>query len=247
MNTERIVSLLVVGVVVLAIGFSASALESSMTTEPEDAIDLDNEGFPLGAERGEQIQSATQRLHDQYTAPPETGATSQQPEMAASDSGVNAAVPSGGEASDSGGSQGTGTTPTDPGIDVVSLLVAALLWIASAVVVYRYRRRLDPLLAALSGAYVDVDDEGDHGPVAMPDNDVQRAWAELLSRAGIDQPQRYTPRICARYAIERGYDTDTVEGLRRLFEDVQYGAVSSLENHEQRAREILERLDGGVR
>ena len=248
MNTERIVSLAVVAVVVLAIGLSASTLESSMSTEPEDAIDLDNEAFPLGAERGEQIQAATQRLHDEYTDPTDQDEASAT-EMRASDTGVSAAVPAGGTTDELGQSQseGTGTGPADPGLDVVSLLVGGLLWLASAVVVYRYRRRLDPILATLSGAYVDIDDGAEQGPIAMPENDVQRAWAELLRRAGVDQPQQYTPRICARLAIESGYDTDTVEQLRRLFEDVQYGAVSSIAAQEQRARDVLERLDGELR
>ncbi|MFC7026797.1 hypothetical protein ACFQH8_03290 [Halomicroarcula sp. GCM10025710] len=78
------------------------------------------------------------------------------------------------------------------------------MWLGSAVVVYRYRRRLDPILATLSGAYVDIDDGTEQGPIAMPENDVQRAWAELLRRAGVDQPQQYTPESAPDWPSRAG-------------------------------------------
>ncbi|MFC7026796.1 hypothetical protein ACFQH8_03285 [Halomicroarcula sp. GCM10025710] len=119
MNTERIVSLAVVAVVVLAIGLSASTLESSMSTEPEDAIDLDNEAFPLGAERGEQIQAATQRLHDEYTDPTDQDEASAT-EMRASDTGVSAAVPAGGTTDEQGRARARGPGRARPTPDSTS-------------------------------------------------------------------------------------------------------------------------------
>ncbi|MBX0294987.1 DUF4129 domain-containing protein [Haloarcula nitratireducens] len=234
MNTERVVSVGIAVAVVVALTFSASTLGSSMETDPSDAIDVEYEALPLG-DSGDDVEEAAQRLHDQYD---------QQASQSQSQSQSQSSSSSSSSSSQSQQSSSASAQP-DPASqsDLVELLVALLVLALLVGVAYYYRERL----RALFGRLVDESDDeaGGERAIPVPENDVQRAWVELVTRAGVRRPRMRTPRDCARAAVETGFDADAVHRLRRAFEDVQYGGAPPTEERERNARETLRTLAGG--
>ncbi|MDS0278486.1 DUF4129 domain-containing protein [Halomicroarcula sp. S1AR25-4] len=258
MDTERLVSVGVACVVVVAIGLSAATLGSSMSTDPSDAIDPDYDMLPVGDDRAGQIEDAAQDLHDRYTGnPAPTGERSERanrdPEGAdtrsASESNPGSSESNSGSSNDGNDQQnapsegeGTGVVPTESNLQ--ALLFALLALVALAVLVgiaYRYREEIISLLGMMVGAKAPPD-EGTETLRPAPENDVQRAWVALLQRAGITRPRTRTPRDCARAAVETGFDAEAVHRLRRAFEDVQYGGESPSGERVRVARESLQSL-----
>ncbi|PSP82780.1 hypothetical protein BRC96_11295 [Halobacteriales archaeon QS_6_64_34] len=250
MHTERILSAGMAIVVIAAIGLSASTLGASMSTDPADAVDVQWDRLPLGDDGQGEVEAAAQNVDETYQESTSgsgdsqnsgSGSSAQQageepgngvPEQAGSgESRAESADRQGAEQSGSDAPSESGPVPTGwPWW--VALLVAV---VAAA---YRYRDRLRRALG-----------RGDGGPAAeplepAPGNEVERAWVELIERAGIDRPRTRTPRDCARHAVERGFDPGAVERLRRTFEDVQYGTTPPSDEQVRLARETLARLEG---
>ncbi|MBX0325402.1 DUF4129 domain-containing protein [Halomicroarcula sp. F13] len=257
MDTERLVSVGVASVVVVAIGLSAATLGSSMSTDPSDAIDPDYDMLPVGDDRAGEIEDAAQNLHDRYTGnPAPTGERSENAnrdpdgsdrqsasESSSANSESNAG--SGGENNQQQApseGEGTGVVPSESNLQ--ALLVALLSLVALAALVgiaYRYREEIISLLGMIVGAEAPPD-EGNETLRPAPENEVQRAWVALLRRAGIVRQRTKTPRDCARAAVETGLDADAVHQLRRTFEDVEYGGAPPSGERERIARESLETL-----
>lgn len=259
MNAHRVLSVAVAVVVVLAIGLSASTLGSSMSTDPNDAIDVDYDALPVGDDSADAIESAAQGIVDQYSQRANPDPSAERSERAGdgqttgqsmdeSESGESSSAQADAErqASQASG-DGAGEVPTEPPFDWLPVLIAVALLLAVVLLGYRYRSHLAALLSLLG----DPDSESRPGltgaAVPDPENDVQRAWVELVSRAEVSRPQTRTPRDCARIAVERGYDHDAVHRLRRLFEDVQYGTTPPSDDQERRAMETLRTLEGSAR
>lgn len=249
MNTERVLSVGAAVVVVLAIGLAASTLGSSMDTDPDDAISVDYDALPLSDDQAGELQSAAKGIGDQYRAVSQEGKGSEESASQASDGDESAAPQSADdEQSSSGGEsepddsrgEGDGSGPSMP---ETNWLLRVLLLAVAVGLAYRYRERLRGLLAALG---IGPDGERDTGTAEQatlsPTNEVERAWVELVRRAGIDRARTLTPSECADAAIEAGFDPDVVRRLQRVFEDVQYGGVSPTGEQERAAREALDRL-----
>jgi hypothetical protein len=267
MNTERILTAGMTVVVIAAVGLSASTLASSMSTDPSDAVDVEWDALPLGDDSQADIQSAAENVDEQYRQSGASGAgasqgggdTQQQSrsgggsaqgrqadEASGDRESRSGSVGDGGARADSADQQGpeqAGQSRSDSGSDLGptgwprALLVALALLLVAVVLAYRYRERLRRML------------RGHDDPVAeplapAPENDVERAWVELVRRAGIDRPRTRTPRDCARRAVETGFDPDRVERLRRTFEDVRYGTHPPTDEQARVARETLARLNG---
>jgi hypothetical protein len=231
MHTERILSAGMAIVVIAAIGLSASTLGASMSTDPADAVDVQWNRLPLGDDSQGEIEAAAQNVDETYQESTSGSGDSQNSGSSEQQAGEE---PGNGEPEQAGSGESraeSGPVPTGwPWW--VALLVAV---VAAA---YRYRDRLRLALG-----------RGDGGPTAeplepAPGNEVERAWVELIERAGIDRPRTRTPRDCARHAVERGFDPGAVERLRRTFEDVQYGTTPPSDEQARLARETLARLEG---
>jgi len=267
MNTERILSAGMAVVVITAVGLSASTLSASMSTDPAEAVDVQWELLPLGEDSQGEIQSAAEDVDERYRQGADGDAGSQgdgdgdaqQPDSKAGDGQQEQPGDPGDSASqgerageserraDSAGKQGDeragqSASDSDSGLAPVGPPWSLLLWLALLVGVvilaYRYRERLrrivwggpaDPTAQVLAPA---------------PQNDVERAWVELVERAGVDRPHTRTPRDCARRAVERGFDPGQVDRLRRTFEDVRYGTQPPSDEQARLARETLASLDG---
>lgn len=252
MNTERILSAGIAVVVVVAVGLSASTLASSMSTDPADAVDVDRDALPLGDDAEGAVMAAAQGIHDQYSADGDGQADgsandgdSEGESAADADEREQSADQSdGGETSERSAQQSGGaseSSASDSGIGLAP--VGWPLWLAALLVgvvalAYRYRDRLRRHFER------DGDRASAEPLVPAPENEVERAWAELLQRAGVPQSRTRTPRDCARLAVETGYDRAVVDRLRRAFEDVRYGSRPPTDEQARVARDALARLDG---
>jgi len=269
MNTERILSAGMAVVVIAAVGLSASTLATSMSTDPSDAVDVQWDALPLGEDSQGEIEAAAQDVDERYRqgGSGETegqgggGGDASQPDSKAGD-GSQDQQESGdvgdpelqdeqaGESerrADSAGRQGderAGESASDSESALVpgGLSLWLLLWLALllsvVILAYRYRERLR------RAVWGDPADPAADPLAPAPQNDVERAWVELVERAGVDRPRTRTPRDCARRAVERGFDPGQVDRLRRTFEDVRYGTQPPSDEQARLARETLASLDG---
>jgi len=244
MNTDRTLSAVLAVVVVLAVGLSASTLASSMSTDPSDAVDV-GDVLPLSDDSDGAVMAAAQGIHDQYNGQGESedgpdgqsraGGAGEGPEQEVerpdeSDERTEAAGADEAQSDPSGAGDGV---PVEAWPRWLVALAAVLLAVVTAAY-YRYR-------------VADGGDGGESAPGALtpaPENEVERAWAELVTRAGVPQPRTRTPRDCARRAVETGYDPEVVDRLRRAFEDVRYGAGAPTDEQTRVARRTLSHLEG---
>lgn len=84
---------------------------------------------------------------------------------------------------------------------------------------------------------------GDDTGAGQLDNEVYRAWAEMAGHLDIDDPETTTPREFARAAVDSGMDPEDVSALTGLFEAVRYGEQSPTADVEERAVDVLRRIE----
>ena len=256
MNTERLLSAGMAVVVIAAVGFSASTLAASMSTNPSDAVDVQWDTLPLGEDSQGDIEAAAENLDERYrqsgggaTGSQGDSGDSQQrdsrfgdgpsrDQQAGDGESREGAAGEGNENQRGGQSDSLGGTGLVPEEQPLLLYLWLALLLALLLLAYRYRDRLRQAIG-----------RGANNPAAEslapdPQNEVERAWVELVSRAGIDRPRTRTPRDCARRAVETGFDPGHVDRLRRTFEDVRYGTTTPTGEQAHLARETLASLDG---
>ncbi|MFC7058169.1 DUF4129 domain-containing transglutaminase family protein [Halovenus salina] len=74
--------------------------------------------------------------------------------------------------------------------------------------------------------------------------DIQRAWAEFLTRLSVDDPGAHTPRELAAHAVEvDGHSPEAVQALLTAFRAVEYGSRPP-KSYLDSAEDALARLDG---
>jgi AcrR family transcriptional regulator len=239
MNVERIVSLAVVLAVVVAMGVSATTLESSLSSDPDEVIDPNYESIPLGQD---EVREARDEVEQNKQTPDPQGDPQSVPEE---------------EQQPSGGDQGE-TQTEGPGDEqsllqqLLALLLALLPYLLAllgllvlAALAKRYGPRLLALLAALFPQDDGTSEEETTTWVPEPRNEIERAWLSMIEHAGVDQPRRRTPAEVANAAVAAGLDPEGVERLRSAFEKVRYGTESVTDEDARRAREGLRRMGLG--
>lgn len=245
MTADRLLPVLVGVCCILALGVSATTLESSLSTSPDDVINLDYDELPIGKESlANAKEQATQKGKPDAESEPSESETQSESDAAPRPS-----------QSASGG--------TDSGLDsgspslldrLLSLLYTLLAYAAvtaaiglAAAAGYRYRDRIRSRLAGLfppsdrAGEALWVRDEDQQYALdAM--NPIDEAWLEVLDRAGIDNPHARTPRESARQAIENGLPREPVEHITRAFETVRYGPGEATPDRIERVESELDRI-----
>ncbi|WP_254538897.1 DUF4129 domain-containing protein [Halomarina litorea] len=239
MNVERVVSLGVILAVIVAMGVSATTLESSLSSNPDEVIDLDYENIPLGQDA---VRDAKDEVEQNKENPNPTGDPRTMPEQKPTE--VQAG---GGGPSDDG--PGEERSLLDRLLDLLMqllpFLLALLALLVLAALARRYGRRLLALLLALvpQDGTESTDDDVTWTP--HPRNDIERAWLSMLDRAGVQRPRQMTPAECANQAVAAGLDPDGVQRLRTAFEKVRYGGGEVTDEDARQAREGLRRMGLG--
>lgn len=272
MTTSRAVPLLVALLCVTAIGVSATTLDSTLTTDPDEEIDPDYELLPIGQDEAfdlqQQLEGDAEPSDTDETEPtPGEGDETTEPEES-SEQADEESAPDGDEGGDGGSSDagtgsgtevGTGTGPATPDLldRLLALLLAALRVLVPLLAILtlvalavRYRDRLAAVLAGLLADDEPVETRADPvetWPVASPSNPVDRAWLAMARQVDPDRPAVMTPSEFAAAAVDAGLDAEGVSAITEAFERVHYGGRPPSAERE-RAEAGLRRLqnaDGG--
>lgn len=268
MNADSYVSVAIAVLCVVALGVSATTLESSLSTDPDDVIDLDWEQLPISQEDAADVQSEMESGQDSSEGDGDGG-------------GGSSDESDGGASAESGGSETTQvqeqreqqqqeqqeqqqqepSDPQNPNPDADSFMpgqttiwdmlldalpwLVALAWLAAVgALLYRYRERVLALVAAAlhSGSDAGDADDGDEWPAVEPADEVDRLWLAMARRLDVDDPESTTPAEFAREAVRAGMDPDGVRTLTDAFEEVRYGGAGVTEDRKRRAREGYRKL-----
>ncbi|WP_418280353.1 DUF4129 domain-containing protein [Halorubrum sp. DTA98] len=234
---------------VLAIGTSATSLESTVTTDPADEIDIDWDRLPIGQSTAADIRDDIQDGHEDgdggvdatdsgVEREAETGSGTGQGsgvdelDGAERDGGTSQDGDAGRDGGAGSDADGPGTTTALPTVwDLLWSLLAALLRVLIPVVVllalaalaYRYRRRISSLLGRTATPDVRGPESVDRWPDREPSTAVDQAWVRMVRRVDPARPATMTTTECAVAAREAGLDADAVELITSAFERVHYG------------------------
>lgn len=128
----------------------------------------------------------------------------------------------------------------------------AIVLVIFAVGVYIDRRNSDttpeetlPIGSTVDSAIAAAAGDGADRIDAATDaeNGVFRAWARMTEPLEVEHPDSSTPREFADAALAAGVDPEDVSELTRLFETVRYGTETVTPAQEERALEILRRIE----
>ena len=97
-------------------------------------------------------------------------------------------------------------------------------------------------LGSIAGRAADRIEVGNNGN-SVAANEVYRAWREMTTQLDLDDPETATPGEFKRHAIAAGLSPDDVRELTRLFERVRYGGESATADREERAVQVLRRIE----
>jgi len=97
-------------------------------------------------------------------------------------------------------------------------------------------------LGTIAGRAADRIEAGD-GDGGVATNEVYRAWREMTAQLDLDDPDTATPREFQHHAVTAGMSPSDVRELTRLFERVRYGGESATADREERAVQVLRRIE----
>ena len=255
MEWETIILCFVLVFAIGAFGISATSLDSTMTTEPDDVIELDYDRIPIGQSSAATIRDEIDGSEDSSEAESsdegtDEGSTTEPDAGSSSADGDRGSAPADG---------GTGPNPIEQSlldrllellIAFIRLLFYTVVPLGLAIAAIRYRDRLFALLFGSSNDSAErvTVDAFRPWPSALPDDPVEREWATVIQHLNLEFPERMTTSECLRAAIDAGYDPDAIETLTDVFEEVRYGERPTTEERIETARRCRRRLlQGGER
>jgi hypothetical protein len=261
MKLQSVLTVLVALSCVASVGVASTTLETSLSSSPDDAVDLDYDVVPISPDDASKLKRAMtgQADGDSGSADAERdGATDRQRSADAAESSRQRSESTGGGASERNRqSQRDSQTSRDDrsGTSADRSLFERLLsllraWlpvflglaaaVALAVAVARYGDRILERVRQFG-----TESDPPERPLEpAPRNEVERAWVTVLSKAGVEDPWRRTPAECAAAAVDNGLDPEGVACLRSVFEEVRYGGCEVTDDRRRRLRQGLSRLDG---
>ena len=256
---DTLVSAVVGLLCIAAVGMSATTLESSVSSTPDDVLSHDQ--VPISQEDARQFKKEFQsdgtgaaagsgdqqrQVHKKKQKQAQAQKQKQQQQQS--------------QAQQQKQKQQQKQAKTGPTVEKQSLLEKLLAFLKKwgplllvlallSGLAYRYRERIAALLAALSPSGRNGGDGGPGRPWADadPGDEVQRSWLSLARRTHVDRPRATTTEEYADAAVEQGMDPDAVETITREFEAVRYRGADVTDDREHRAREGRENLRGGGR
>jgi len=254
MNSDSYVSVAIAALCIIALGVSATTLESSLSTDPDDVIDLDWENLPISQDEAADVQREMQSEQSsdgngggssdsdggessKGTSTETTQVQKQQEQQEQQKQRDQQSDPQ--EQDPDGDSFMPGqTTIWDILLDLLPWLVA-LAWLAAVCgTLYHYRKQVLALALAMlpRGSEDGETDDGDDWAAVEPANEVDRLWLRMVRGLDVDDPETTTPTEFAREAVRDGMDSDGVRALTGVFEEVRYGDTGVTEDRKRRAR-----------
>lgn len=263
MNTDTLLTIVVASCCIFAAGVSATTLESTVSQDPDDVVDVNYTSLPIGEDDGDAVTSALNEGNQQSRG---TGTNDQgdpgNPEDAETGNQRDSAPGPGEPESGDDGSGGlTGGSEQGPGSGLASvsegiwglllrwllLLLVVLALALAAWLAYRHRGSIAGLLGGLLGPRDDRPAVASRDPVDWPPEDppteVHRAWLSLVDRVDVDRPWARTPGECASEAVDEGLDPAGVRTVTDVFEEVRYSDAPVTDDRRRRARQGLQRVD----
>lgn len=267
MNAERYLLVAVALCCVLAAGVAASTLDSSLETDPAEAVELDYSLLPIGEDTVEAAQEEAQGGDGSGAPGDDGGRTTKQ---GAADQGAPAGVDSAdqgdGDAGESGSvdeggpkmgqGPGSGVGGNQRGLvftllDLLEMLLPWLVLLALLALASHYRDRLRAVAAALwtwVGERSPTDRDRDRRwPRTVPDEAIHRAWLRMVSLTDLDRPSRRTTAEAERAAISQGLEAESVRALTDRFREVRYADEPATRERVDEVEEHLHRIERGER
>lgn len=243
-NLSKAAPLLIAVLCITAIGISATTLESSLSTDPDEEINPSWEKLPIGQDDAYTIQQEMESGDESSDDSSSEDSSSSQDQQSSDAGGSSAAQDQ---------SAGPGATPPSLLDKLLAFLVSLLRFLVAVAIVfgaaalaYRYRERIE---AALWGLLEPDDDPvaveytEESWPDGSPSNAVERAWIALVREVDPERPSVMTPAECAAAAREAGLDASAVETITDAFERVKYGGAPPTDEQE-RVEDALDRIRG---
>lgn len=234
---------------VLAFGVAGTSLDTTVSTEPDEAIDVDYDAVPIGQDQGETIKQSVsgERTERQADSAGQKGdSSSGEPEESRGDETIPDPDRS---------AEGIGRGPDEPSLldrllwllrELLAVVLPVLALVVSVGLLYRYRRRIAALLAGSGGTPEVVTDESSEPWEGVePSTDVDRAWLDLVRRLELDRPRARTPAEVEAAAVRSGMDSAAVESLTRAFRDARYGGEELTDDRRRQVRRSAQRLGLG--
>lgn len=213
-NGHRYLTLVLALVCMSAVGITATTLESSLSTDPDDVIDFEYTFLPFGEDDVRDVKLERR---------------------------ANAA---GGSAADSSDQQSTSASLVGLLWTLLAALLALVALALAYRYRRRFFAALGAGRDWLADRTPAPTGSGASSwPSSEPADDLQRAWLAMVERANPDRPWTRTPAEVARAAVNAGIDSETVRTLTIHFEEVRYGNAPLTEERRRQARQWLDRLD----
>lgn len=169
---------------------------------------------------------------------------------------IGAILPSGNASSllppGGGGASGSGQAVTTPTVVFSMVVLLALFGVIGMLLlstgddeteepVASESDESEPDVAAIGQAAGEAADRIEQE--ADLENEVYRAWAEMTESLDVARPESSTPAEFAAAAVDAGMDSEDVNELTDLFEEVRYGGADPTEERERRAIDALRRIE----
>lgn len=251
-----------------ALGVSATTLESTVSTDANDVVDLDYDRVPIGQDTASDVLDeieGEQSGETAHSADPEArdpvDVTRRRSGESASESAPitsqGAGEPEQRQQQQPDDSASTG--PEAPSLldrlialltGLIPALLAVVAVIAAVGLAVRYRDRLLALVGRDEPAAADERSASDPDGAldGSPSHAVERAWLGMVRHLDLERPETMTTSECASAAIEAGLDREAVRSLTETYEEVRYGNRPVTDRREETAVQSQRRLDvgGGV-
>ncbi|WP_440010606.1 DUF4129 domain-containing protein [Halomicrococcus sp. SG-WS-1] len=237
MNTDGLLTVGIALCCVFALGTAASTLGSSVSTDPDEVVDADEQPLPIEPDTAGDLKRQAQSKQSQAASAGsddrDSSASADQQDSASASANANRQRRS------------SVSSLLD---DLIALLrwlleqlrlaLALVAFAAGVVVGVRIRGRLLASTADADGA------TSDRPTAPDPSNEVERAWWAMVDAVGVEDARTKTPRECADAAVAAGADDDAVAALTRTFEAVRYGGAPVTDDRANRARRSAEEVAG---
>ncbi|MFW5929077.1 MAG: DUF4129 domain-containing protein [Halobacteriota archaeon] len=235
MNYRGLLTALLAAVTILAVGVTATGLDS-VEAEPNDVFDIPEPLNELLLEPpAEEGEGDAEGKADGDFQEGDEGSLDQQ--MGEAQEAYDTSVDTLDEMTEGGGGQGVGVVQQLMKYLVMALIALGIL-VALLVAYLAYRRYGLPSFGskqeqAVANTYFEVDTS----------NEVYLAWSEMVSDLHVESPHTKTPQEFAEAAVDEGMNPSAVDEITTLFEEVLYGDGGVTREQESKALDALERLD----